>query len=290
MSTADEIEKLHSLKERGIISTPEYEARKANVLRDTLTSSLSPSEPDPLASATPTVKPEAPRKWVEWVVGISIVAGLWAASGGLNRIVSGNPASSASADFPCVEELCIGGDIDKLKAIRWIVEDDGALPSDWQKFIGLDGATIERLMINPPVACTSSEPLSGVFRSKSGFPTRVQVKLLVNGADVAQQRWLVSYIERVYPGLEWSDTMEMREKLEEKYAAFIFSYQKAQQVMVMAATENHGHLPPYADVSQNGSDPLSLRLFGAEIGTWHPAGYERHPECGGRGNAPLTTE
>lgn len=205
----------------------------------------------------------------------------------------GGASIAGNSGFPCVDELCIGDEVGKLGAIEWVAEYDESIPEGWRQSLDLDGRAIERLVIYP-IMCRRDRPLDGVFRSKSGYPTRVKVDLMVNGSDVTQQRWIVSSIERVYAHLPRADMLQVHQELIRKYAPFIMSYEDAQEWLATSALRNHGHVPPLADVSLGPSlampESVTLLLRGEEIGTWHPADHERHPDCGGRGNAPLTTE
>lgn len=76
MSTADEIEKLHSLKERGIISPSEFEARKAEALRGTPASPAPQPTPAIAAAAAPADKRGWLRKWAVRIIVIWFCLGL----------------------------------------------------------------------------------------------------------------------------------------------------------------------------------------------------------------------
>lgn len=144
-----------------------------------------------------------------------------------------------------------------------------------------------------PVVCNRERPLEGVFLSKSGYPTKVTLTLMVNSGDVTKQMWIVSAIERAYfPDLSREDSVRMQQELVKQYGAFIMSYADAQRWLATQAAATHGHLPPLADIKVDVLTLEGLRLImsGEEIGPWHPADYDRHPECGGRGNTPLSTE
>lgn len=63
MNAADEIEKLHSLKERGIISQEEFEARKSEIFRGTAASPPPQQTPAAPSAQKPTDNRSPLRKW-----------------------------------------------------------------------------------------------------------------------------------------------------------------------------------------------------------------------------------
>lgn len=207
---------------------------------------------------------------------------------------AGAVTEATTHEFPCINELCIGDGVDKLATIAWTDYEVASRPKGWSgsldlPSVGLDGAAIAKL-VSSSVACTRPWPKVGAFWTKSGHPTLVKVELMVNGSDVTQQRWLVSAIEREYRNLSAADMARMEQDLVRKYEPFILSFND----MANFAAQNHRHVPVQAAIAlvpnRSYAESVLLHLGGEEIAQWHPVDYERHPDCGGRGNAPLTTD
>ena len=157
------------------------------------------------------------------------------------------PSASASAqtneDHPCVQEVCIGDGLEKLRGIDWqtvaytservnrIRKEDRARRAKTFPGFGAEGVAsylvvrkFDRDIIgnlrSVSAACEPNE-LVGTFFSQGGHKTVVTISLLPT-ASPEKMVWRVIGIARMYTGLERPEQRkELHQALNEKYSRFV---------------------------------------------------------------------
>lgn len=151
--------------------------------------------------------------------------------------------SQPAEDHPCVQELCIGDGLDKLRTIDWqtvaytservtrIRKEDRARRAKVFPGFGADGVPSYLIvgkfdrdligsMASVSAACAPNG-LEGTFISEGGHKTIVTVSLLPTTIP-ERMMWRVTSISRIYSGMERpSDRGELNQALNAKYARFV---------------------------------------------------------------------
>lgn len=151
--------------------------------------------------------------------------------------------SQPTGDHPCVQELCIGDGLDKLRAIDWqpvaytsdrvnrIRKEDRARRAKVFPGFGADGVPsylivrkfdreIIGSLMSVSAACAPNE-LVGTFISEGGHKTVVAISLLPT-ASPGKMVWRVIRIGRMYTGMERpAQRGELNQALNEKYSRFV---------------------------------------------------------------------
>lgn len=149
----------------------------------------------------------------------------------------------AATDFPCVAEVCIGDELDKLRGIDWqpvhytsdrvkrIRKEDRARRAKTYPGFGNDGVpsflivgAFDKDLLDDlarvNVACSPND-VTGTYLTESGHKTQVDVSLLPVD-DSENMVWRVTRIGRSYKGLEAaSQRKQLLEDLNARYGKYI---------------------------------------------------------------------
>lgn len=143
-----------------------------------------------------------------------------------------------AAEMPCVKEVCIGDDLNKLQSIKFKQVDPARAQSvskrkqiDRAEMYGsTQSAELPAYLVlgefdenalddmtKIKAACHPFNSLEGVYVSDSGYRTSVQVGLWPDKSG--NMKWLVKGISRAYKGMESrSESNQLIQDLQEKYA------------------------------------------------------------------------
>ena len=208
-------------------------------------------------------------------------------------------------DAPCIAELCIGDGLPELGKINWDRAKDpmsfgsatayvGARPLDrfemkrvvdvyrgdvqpaapYLAYTAFDNKAFP-LFAKVTAACGRRE-LTGTFKTESGLPTKVKIALLPGEKNSGLQRWTVVAIVRTYPtAVSTSQTRDLREQLEQRYARFN-TYRGVPRGVEGYFSINRTASP---------TDPFG---FGLSINPSRELkDFTQHPACGGNKKVPL---
>jgi hypothetical protein len=150
----------------------------------------------------------------------------------------------ADAEHPCVQEICIGDGLDRLRAIDWAQVDytservkrvrrhDRERRARIYPGFGRDGVPSYLIvgqfdgdllddMARVKAACEPNE-IKGTYLSKGGHKTDVRVSLLPSENNTGAMSWRVVGIGRLYSGFESnSQRMQLNEDLNTRYGRFL---------------------------------------------------------------------
>ena len=151
--------------------------------------------------------------------------------------------SQPAEDHPCVQEVCIGDGLDKLRTIDWqtvaytservnrIRKEDRARRAKVFPGFGADGVPsylvvrkFDRDLIGSMASISAAcapNGLEGTFISEGGHKTVVTVSLLPTKIP-EKMVWRVTSISRIYSGMERpSERGELNQALNAKYGRFV---------------------------------------------------------------------
>ncbi len=149
-----------------------------------------------------------------------------------------------AAEMPCVKEVCIGDDLNKLRGIKFQPVDESRVAivnkrkqTDRAEIYGkFDGSEVPASLIlgkfdentldemaKMSVACSPANGLEGTYISESGYKTNIHVALWPDSSG--NMKWLVKSISRAYKGLQSrNETNRLIQGLREKYAKWDIAY------------------------------------------------------------------